>query len=146
VIQDAAGEQVCILINPAPTPEVPHSDDYALVVFKRGWQGYETVWHATSKQEATAYFVNEGEDGRAFVGFFMAGSFSTRHIAVLVNGKEVGGEPLNPKEAKNLTFRVAAKHGRNEIVFKTDAPPAARSGGLPVTFMIGNLKFTGEPQ
>jgi len=144
VFQDANQEQVCFVLNPSPTPDVPHSEDYALVVFKQGWQNYETVWHSTSEPEATAYFVNEGKD-RAFQGFFLVGTAAPGHVGVMVNGTEAGSVELNGSEAKNVMFRVTAKHGRNEIVFKSDAPAAVRRGGyFPITFMIGNLKFTAD--
>ncbi len=145
VIEDANHEQVCFVLNPSPTPEVPHSEDYALVVFKSGWQNYETIWHTTSKPEATAYFVNEGNDDRAFQGFFVVATAAPGHVGIIVNGAEAGSVELNGKEARNVTFRVKAKHGRNKLVFKTDAPAAVQRGGyFPITFMIGNLKFTAE--
>jgi phosphoglycerol transferase len=145
VIEDANHEQVCFVLNPSPTPEVPHSEDYALVVFKSGWQGYETIWHSTSKPQATAYFLNEGPDDRAFQGSFMVGTAAPGHVGIVVNGTEAGSVEMNGNEARNVKFRVKAKHGRNELVFKTDAPPAVRRGGyFPVTLTVGNLKFTAE--
>src|SRR4051812_25988757 len=71
IIQDATGEQACIVLNPSVAPQAPRSEDYALVVFKQGWSYYETIWHISSEQEATTYFVNEGQEGGLFLGRFM---------------------------------------------------------------------------
>src|SRR4051812_23910248 len=87
IIQDATGEQVCIALNPSATPEMPRSEDYALVVFKRGWNNYETIWHISGEKEATAYFVNEGKEGEVFQGKFLLASVSPRRVIVSVNGK-----------------------------------------------------------
>jgi len=142
IIQDAAGEQVCFVLNPAATPQIPHSEDYALVVFKNGWNGFETIWHASGEQEATAYFVNEGEDGKLFEGKLLLASAIPRQVRISVNGKEAYEADLTGKEAKKAIFQVAARHGRNTIAFKTDAPAVVRVGiGGPFTFAVGNMEF-----
>jgi hypothetical protein len=131
-----------VVLNPSPTPELPHWEDYAQVVFKRGWQDYETIWHSTWKGDATACFINEGEDGRVFDGSFAVQTLVPRQVLVVVNDKIIGAEALYTNEVKNISFTVTAKHGRNEIEFKTDAPPVVPPGrSFPVTFKIGNLKF-----
>jgi hypothetical protein len=145
MFQDASHQQLVVVLHPSPTPELPHWEDYAQVVFKRGWQDYETIWHSTWKGEATASFINEGEDGRLFNGSFVVQTLVPRKVFVAVNDKIIGSEELNTNEAKNISFQVTAKHGLNEIAFKTDAPPVVPPGrSFPVTFRIGNLKFTAK--
>jgi hypothetical protein len=115
-------------------------------VFKRGWEDYESIWHWTSKQEAAVYFVNEGEDGREFEGSLLVGTAVPRHIEILTNGRPVADDDLKTNQVKSVVFRVAAKRGPNEVVFKTDALPPPKGGTVPpATFKVGNVKFTAKP-
>jgi hypothetical protein len=136
VIEDRAREQACILLYPSPTPRMPPFDRYALVVMKSGWIGFETMWH-TSAGYATAYFVNEGEDGRYYAVSALIGSETGHSVEMSINGENAGSVVLQPGEVKTVDIgHVRAKRGHNEIIFRADKN---ESGGT-VAFGVANLK------
>jgi hypothetical protein len=141
VIEDAARDQACILLDPSPTPRLPPFDRYALVVMKRGWIGFETMWH-TSAGYSTAYFLNEGKDGGNFAISALIGSDTGHHVEMFINGAKAWSIVLQPGEVRTVDISpVRAKHGRNEIIFKADKN---ESGGT-VAFGVANLKAMVMP-
>jgi phosphoglycerol transferase len=147
VVEDAERGQICIALNPSPNPELPHTDDRALINYKSGWAveerapGQERHW---SDGNATARFFNEHEGGTSFHVTGIIASLSPRRVTVEFDGRNVWSNEIGAGQGAPVDFWITAKSRYNTLKFLTDTPAVhpEQGGSLAVAFSAINLQVT----
>jgi hypothetical protein len=153
VIEDELHEQVCVLLNPAAQPELPHTDNRALLQFKRGWTikmttpGDNREWSTVANHEwaggdATASFFSEDRQTTMYGFTCLIGSPAARRVIIEVNGREIWSGQIPAGQLVQVSAAVTAHWGANAVKFKTDEPPTHSAEGLPLAFTIENLEIS----
>lgn len=151
LIEDSEHQQVCVFLNPSPHPELPQTDDNALIIYKRGWvaeeRGPEQVRHWTDGN-ATAYFFNEEKSGTSYHITGIVAALSGRRVSVEFEGRSIWEKEIPAGSGASLDVWVTAKHRNNALFFRTDTPPMIPEGGgsLAVAFSAINLRATKAAQ
>jgi len=151
ILEDQNHEQVCVRLNPAAQPELPHTADNDLLNFKTGWVA----------EERAPDQVRHWSDGNATVKFFsehptptpshltcMLASLSPRRVAMDFSGKTIWSGDIPAGQAVAVDVWLDAAHGNNVLRFTTDAPPVSPDGNSPlrVAFSVINLRITAAPK
>jgi hypothetical protein len=154
-IEDEAGEQVCVLLNPSPNPAWPHSDDAALVAFQGNWSlrkfDLQDVGEQTGvlvrSSPASLYFVNDRPES---CNFRMTGVLATttpRRLEIQFKGKCIWSEQVT-SAGKPVDVRVLARRGRNYLYFTSDRPPeppAEQPSAPRISFVAIALRIVKDP-
>jgi hypothetical protein len=128
VVEDTAHEQACVRLEPSAHPDLPHSDDAALIDFKRGFVTQLTgnttngVVRWTSG-DATIRFYNEARFSTAFRLVCRLASLSTRQVTLKQGGKTLWSNQVIAGQSPMVDVMVNARPGGNTIYFETDQPP-----------------------
>jgi hypothetical protein len=151
IVEDAEHEQVCVVLNPSAHPELPHTDDNALVNFKRGWvaeeRAAEQVRH-WSDGNAMAQFFNEDKSGTSFHMTGVIASLSARRVDIEFEGRNIWSREIGAGQGVPVDVWVTGKHRNNSLYFRTDAPAVypEQGGTLAVAFGVINLRVTKATQ
>jgi len=151
VIEDGQRGQICVFLNPSPNPELPHTDDNALMVYKRGWvaeeRGTDQIRH-WSGGNATALFFNELKSGTSYHITGIIASLSPRRVEVEFEGRSIWQREIGAGQGAPLDVWVTAKHRNNSLYFKTGSPASVPDGGgnLAVAFSAINLRAAKAPE
>jgi hypothetical protein len=151
VVEDAEREQVCVALNPSAQPELPHTDDNALVNFKRGWAAEE---HAADQVRhwadgnAMAQFFNEDKSGTSFHMTGVIASLSARRVDIEFEGRNIWSREIGAGQGVPIDVWVTGKHRNNSLYFRTDAPAVypEQGGSLAVAFGVINLRVAKATQ
>jgi hypothetical protein len=146
IAEDELHDQVCVALNPSPTPELPHTDERAQVLLRGGWAIKEHTpienrqW---SDGNATLTFFSESHKDTSYSFKCVVASMSTRKVAIIVNGKEVWNGQLAPGQGAPVDVVVGAYHGNNKVEIVTDEKAVMlREANMPVAFGLMNLQIT----
>jgi phosphoglycerol transferase len=150
LIEDDAHELVCVRLTPSPHPTLPHSDDAAHIVYKRGWVFAEEQPGALGRcaaGNASLYFVNENSFARGFRLNGTVVTISPRQVEVEFEGHTIWSRNLGDEQNVPLDVRITAKPGRNYLYFKTDRPPVVPKNKQMVrlSYAIVNLLILKDP-
>src|ERR1051326_4174559 len=146
--EDRQHEQVCVLLNPSPNPELPHTDDNALINYKHGWvaeeHGPDQVRH-WSDGNATARFFNESKSGTSYHVTGIVAALSARKVSIEFDGKTIWQREIGAGQGAPVDVWITAKSRYNNVYFSTDTAPAyPQGGGLAVAFSAINFRITKE--
>jgi hypothetical protein len=150
LIEDAAGEQVCVALHPSPNPAWPHSDDAAQIVYKSGW-----VWEEPAPDgnrhwagnRASLYFVNESQQDCSFHLTGVVTGWTDQRVEVQFQGQSLGSRPLKGGNGCRMDLRLRARPGRNYLHFLSDCqpqPPPGHPQAIRVTFAVVNTRIVRE--
>jgi phosphoglycerol transferase len=147
IIEDAQHEQICVLLNPSSNPELPHTDDRALINYKRGWVAEERAADQVrhwSGGNASVRFFNEHKSGTSFHVTGIVAALSPRRVAVEFEGQNLWNREFGAGQGAPLDIWVTAKSRYNTLNFRTDTPAAypEQGGSLAVAFSVINLQIT----
>jgi hypothetical protein len=151
VIEDGQRGQICVFLNPSPNPELPHTDENALIVYRRGWvaeeRGTDQIRH-WSGGNATALFFNELKSGSSYHITGIIASLSPRRVEVEFEGRSIWQREIGAGQGAPLDLWVTAKHRNNSLYFRTDSPASVPDGGgnLAVAFSAINLRAAKAPE
>ncbi len=127
LIEDAAHEQVCFLLQPSAHPELPHSDDAAQIIFKRGFlELTETATNGVihwTRGNGSICFINETGSNCAFHLTCLILSASNRRVRLEQNGLTLWNKDLIANQAQQVDMMINARRGANTIHLKTDQSP-----------------------
>lgn len=144
-VEDSQREQICIALNPSAGPELPQTDNNALISYKRGWIGEERfagqVRH-WADGDATVRFFNDRKAGPCrFTCQIVANS--PRRVAIEFAGRKLWERELGGWQAVAADVWIDAKHGNNSLTFRTDAPPAKPdpNANVAVSFGVVNMQI-----
>lgn len=144
--EDAAHEQVCVALKPVATPEFPHTDDRAQILFTHGWAIKEHTplenreW---SSGNATMTFFSEPHDPTSYMMRCLVGSISARRVSIEMDGKEIWAAQIQPGQAAQVEIPIIGHHGNNAIYLKTDAKPVRpKDSNYSLAFTLVNLTIT----
>ncbi len=124
VIEDAAREQICVLLNPVAQPELPPPGNRIPLTFPSGWvainpgQGGQQCWAGGN---ASVVFYSADKDLSPRTLTCQVASMTPRRVALEVNGREVWNATLTGNQVTPLTVTFDAKPGKNRLRFTTDA-------------------------
>jgi hypothetical protein len=146
VIEDAKREQACVLLNPSPSPQMPHTDDRALINYKHGWVAEESLpdqvrhW---SDRNATVGFFNEHKTGTPYHITGIIAALSARKVSIEFEGRNIWEREIGTGQGAPVDIWITAKSRNNRLYFRTDTPAAnPQQGGLAVAFAAINLQIT----
>ena len=146
VVEDGLHEQTCVLLNPSPTPELPHTDDRAQFFLGSGWAIKDRgplenrEW---STGDATFSFFNESPDQTPYKLTCVVATISDRKVNFEMNGQKIWSSELIASKGTPAEVVIRAKHGYNTVRLSTDAPPTrVKDFQIPLAFMLGNLRIT----
>jgi hypothetical protein len=146
IFEDAAHEQVCVTLKPSPTPELPHTDDRAQILFTHGWAVKEHTplenreW---STGDATLTFFSESSQPQAYMFRCLVGSISQRNVSIEMDGKQIWAAQIQPGQAGQVEIPIIGRHGNNKIYLKTDAKPVRpKDSNYSLAFTLVNLTIT----
>jgi hypothetical protein len=150
-VEDESRDQVCVMLNPSPSPAWPHSDDAAQIVYKRGWvmeeprsDGY-LHWAGGA---SSLYFVNDHPQSGNFRLIGAVGTVSPRRVDIQFNGKTIWSEQMGVTDACTLDKRLLVRPGRNYVYFSSDRkpePPLDQPQGIRLAQGILKLKVVKDP-
>jgi hypothetical protein len=152
LIEDEAHEQVCVVLSPSPHPVLPHSDEMAQIVYKKGWVMEEfgpdgaREWTDGS---ALLYFLNESPQDRSFHLTAVVTGWSDQRAEILFEGKSLGSRPLRAMQGWHVDLHLQSHPGRNYLDFLSDAqpqPPPGNAWGVRVAQGVINLQIIRDPQ
>ena len=136
VLEDEVREQVCILLNPSATPELPPPGDRVPLRFDSGWTAVQSgpsgTQHWTGGAASLSFFNPHGSYASySFKG--QVGSMSPRRFSIEVNGKEVWSAELGAGQAAPVNVLFDAKSGKNRIRFKVagELPRPTKENPIP---------------
>jgi hypothetical protein len=150
VVEDIEHQQVCVVLHPSANPELPHTDDNALINFKRGWvaeeHGTEQVRH-WSGGNAMASFFNEHKSGTSYHITGVIAALSARRVSIEFEGQNIWSKEIGAGQGAPIDVWVTAKSRNNALYFTTDAPAAypEQGGTLAVAFAAINLQIAKAP-
>lgn len=143
VINDELHQQVCVLLKPSPHPELPHTDDRALVTLRNGWAikeqspGQNRQW---SGGDASLSFFNEGKQNTDYTFKCVVGTISPRRVSIEFGGKVIWNGQLAAGQGSQVDLVVDAAHGKNLVEFMTDEKPVQPpESQVPLAFTVVNL-------
>jgi len=154
-VADAAGEQVCVLLNPAPHPARPPADDAAQIVYRAHWsfgsyglrdRGSRPARWACARV-TSLYFVNDRPQPCVFRVRAWVAAASARRVELCAGGQTLWSAQLEPGESQPLDLRVMARPGRNYLRFQNDRPPAPPPGqpqAVRIAHCLVDLQITRE--
>jgi hypothetical protein len=151
IVEDGVHEQVCVALNPSAHPELPHTDDNALVNYKSGWvaeeHAAEQVRH-WSDGNAMAQFFNEDKSGTSFHVTGVIASLSARRVDIEFEGRNIWSREIGAGQGTPVDVWITGKHRNNALYFKTDAPAAypEQGGTMSVAFGVINLRVAKATQ
>ncbi len=123
-IEDSLREQVCILLKPSSTPQLPPPGNRALFKLTHGWMGSANTAGGTqywvSGDASLTVFNAHTQPAALFDLKCVLGSPQARRITVEVNGRESWNGTLTANTGVPLNLSFDAKPGKNTVVFKTD--------------------------
>ncbi len=146
IAEDDRHDQVCVALNPSPTPELPHSDDRAQVLLRSGWTVKEHTpienrqW---ADRNATLTFFSESPKYTSYNFKAVVASVTPRRVAIFVGGKEVWNAHLEANQGVPVDITIGAYHGNNKVEIVTDEKAVIpRDANVPVAFGLINLQIT----
>lgn len=146
VCTDPAGDQVCLPLKPSASPEFPHTDDRAQILYRSGWvikQHNHLESQEWSSGDASLSFFSESRQATGYNLRCFVGAISSRQVSLVMNGTEIwkGEVPAGQSVPVNVT--ITGRHGNNSIQLKTDRPGVlTKDFALPLAFTIVNLQIT----
>jgi phosphoglycerol transferase len=155
-IEDEAREQVCLMLNPSPNPDLPHSDMAAQIALTSRWTlGPYTVPNVgirpalwACNPTSSLYFVSEQPEPAFFRMIGKVGVASARQVDIEYGGEVIWKWQFAPGECKTLDLRLLARPGRNYVYFRTDRalePPPEEPQALRVAQCIVNFQIIRDP-
>jgi hypothetical protein len=156
VVEDNAGEQVCVLLHPSPHPMLPHSDAAAQIVYQGNWsygsyglrdRGSRPARWACERT-ASLYFVNEHPQPCSFHLTAMIAASSPRRVEIQFQGRTIWSGQLEPGESQPLDLHLLARPGRNYLYFKNDRPvepPVGQPLAVRVAQCLIDLQIVKDP-
>jgi phosphoglycerol transferase len=146
IIEDDAHEQVCVLLHPSATPELPHTDDRADFLYRRGWAMKDRTPlenRAWSSGDAALTFFSEPAQPASYSFRCVIGSIADRRVSIVMRGRELWSSEIAAGQGVPVYILVDARHGNNTLEFKTDAPAVhTKDSPLPLAFTVINLQIT----
>jgi hypothetical protein len=148
IIEDSQREQVCIILNPSATPELPPRGNRASLTYDSGW----VAWPSTPSGvqfwaggDATASFYTPRKNTDSYVLNGQIASLTPRHVSLLCNGKEVWSANLGANQMSPINVRLDARSGRNKLEFATDIHERpSKLNPLPRSFVFINPTLRRE--
>jgi hypothetical protein len=146
-VEDSQHEQVCVVLHASPHPELPHTDDNALINYGRGWAAEEHAPEQVrhwSDGNATVQFFNEHKSGTAYHITGVIAALSARRVEIEFEGKNIWTREIGAGQGAPVDVWVTAGTRNNSLYFKTDAPAVypEQGGTLAVAFGAINLQIT----
>lgn len=149
IAEDDRHDQVCVALNPSPTPELPHTDDRAQILLRSGWTIKEHTpienrqW---ADRDATLTFFSEPRQYTSYAFKCVLASITPRRVAILVKGKEVWSGQLAANQGTPVDIIIGGTHGNNKVEIVTDEKAVwPRDSNVPVAFGLINLQITKVP-
>lgn len=147
VFEDDRHEEVCVVLKPSPTPELPHTDDRAQIIFRSGWaQAQHTPLENRewASGNATLSFFSEAKEPTSYSFRCLVGSISNRRVSIEMDGHELWGAQIPAGQATPVDITITGRHGNNMVYLNTDAPAVHpnKDASLPLTFTLVNLQIT----
>ncbi len=146
IVEDQGGEQVCVRLNPSPTPVIPHTDDAALICYTHGWAFTETFTNGAgfahwANGDSSLYFFSEAQEPTTFRLTGKIVSLSPRQVSIEYQRRTLWQQELQPEQEVSLDLELTGDHGRNYVYFKTDRPAEAPSTRVRVAEGVINLQI-----
>jgi phosphoglycerol transferase len=146
IAEDDHRDQVCIALNPSPTPELPHTDDRAQYLLRSGWviNSHTPIENQEwADGNATLTFFSESPKYTSYTFKCLIASPSARRVAILVNHKEVWSAHLEAAQWAQVEVVVGGYHGNNKVEIVSDEKPTMMPEvKMPVSFGLMNLQIT----
>jgi hypothetical protein len=145
VIEDDLGEQICVLLQPSPHPELPHTDEAPLIEYGRGFSPYYEVSPTSERRwtlgNASFTFFNPQPYAVSYGVSCTVGTLTNRTVAMEMDGRELWKGTVTPDSPQDVQFLVVAKPRYNTIYIKTDDNGLPEPGlmGPPVAASIAEL-------
>ncbi|MDB6021506.1 MAG: hypothetical protein JWQ04_1363 [Pedosphaera sp.] len=145
--EDLAHEQVCVVLKPSSTPEFPHTDDRAQILYTHGWavnQHTPLESQAWADGDATLTFFSESKLPATYSMSCLVGTISARRVSIEMNGQELWNAQIQPGQAAQVGLTLIGRHGNNTLHLKTDTKPVHpnKDSNLSLTFTVMNLQIT----
>ena len=149
IAEDDRHDQVCIGLNPSPTPELPHTDDRAQVLLRSGWSIKEhtpTENRQWSSGNAMLTFFSEPRQYTSYSFKCVIGSIVPRKVSIWVKGKEVWNGQIGANQGVPVDITISGTHGNNKIEILTDEKAVQpRESNVPLAFTLVNLRISKLP-
>jgi len=150
ILEDDLHEQVCVLLNPSPSPVLPPPGTHLPLKFSRGQAQVvpspsgEQWW---AKGNATLTFQNPERDYLTCQFKCQLASLTPRRVTVEINGKEIYGANLGASQLSPVSVTFDAKPGKNKLTFTTDVVPRpTQHDPIPRAFVIIGPQLTRSVQ
>jgi hypothetical protein len=144
--EDDIHEQVCVVLKPSATPELPNTEARAQILFKSGWSVKEHTplenreW---SGGDATLTFFSEPRQVATYSFHCMVGSIAARKVSIVMNGQELWSSQIGAGQGVPADFTVIGRHGNNKIELRTDTEAShTKDTPLPLAFTLVDLQIT----
>ncbi|HWF20336.1 MAG TPA: hypothetical protein VG754_13785 [Verrucomicrobiae bacterium] len=148
VCEDDMHDLICVELKPSSSPELPHTDDRAQIVLKKGWIIHERTplenqqW---SDGDASLTFFTDQKQVTSYSLKCGIGSISLRHVSIEIKGHEVWSGEIPAGKAVPVVLTLDGWPGNNTIQFKTDQPPVKPNDSAPpLAFTVINLQIIRE--
>ena len=144
--QDSTGNLVCLPLQPAAKPELPHSDDDAIVRIHSGLAmdepSQQGVRHWMSGN-GTFSFFSEDKQPRLFTLTTTIASFTARKVSLEYNGRVVWSGELQAGSGAPVKVEVEGQPGYNKFHVRTDAPPESpQPDAVRIAYALINPRVT----
>jgi hypothetical protein len=140
--QDSTGNLVCVALKPAAKPELPHSDDEALVRIHSGLamdERTQTGIRHWMSGDATFSFFSEDSQTRSFALDTAVASLTARKVSIEYNGRTVWSADLQAGMAVPVKVEVEGRRGYNRFHVRTDQPPQSpQPDGVRIAYALIN--------
>lgn len=146
IIDDELHEQVCIVLTPVPTPELPPAGSRAQLMFHDGWTvtapSPAGIQRWTSANASLSFF-NHDKQYSSYSLKCQIGSLSPRRVVIEVNGKELWRAELSANQLVPVNLVIDARAGYNKVRFNTDVKVRpAKNDPLPRALVVVNPQIT----
>lgn len=146
ILEDAAREQVCVLLNPSANPELPPPGSRIPLTFPSGWvainqgQGGQQCWAGGN---ASVVFYGSDKELTSRTLTCQVASMMPRRVGLKVNGVEVWNATLAGNQVAPVTLTFDARPGKNKLEFTTDSyTRPSKYEPLPRAFVVVAPKIT----
>jgi len=124
IIEDEAREQVCVLLKPSATPELPPPGDRVPLIFGSDWVASVAnpsgQQHWAGNTASLEFFNARKSPGASYSLNCQVASLSPRRVSIHLNGKEVWNAELGASQLAPVNVRLDARSGYNKLEFKSN--------------------------
>ncbi len=141
ILEDEAREQVCVLLKPSATPELPPPGDRVPLVFGRGWVASVAnpagQQHWAGNVASLKFFHPSTSLTSSYSLNCQVASLSPRRVSLHLNGREIWSAELGASQLAPVNLRLDARSGYNHLEFASDVREIpSKDNPVPRTFVV----------